>query len=230
MRPLPALADAYWPDVDRAQRPVLVVPVGSTEQHGPHLPLDTDAFLATAIAERLHAVRPGAGLGPTVPFGASGEHADFPGTLSIGTDALCQLTVELVRHAARDWGAVLIVNGHGGNASALRQAVECCRYEGRRLSVAHLADVGMDAHAGWAETSMMLHLAPERVRVDAIEAGTTARVETLLPTLRERGVRAVSANGVLGDPTRATAASGESLVAALVASVTGAYDRCAALT
>lgn len=223
---LPPLADARWPEVAAAGRAVLVVPVGSLEQHGPHLPLDTDAFLAGAIAARLHRARPGAGLAPTLPVGASGEHADFPGTLSIGTEALCRVVVELVRHASRDWGSVLVVNGHGGNALALQQAARTCRHDGRRLTVADLAGPGMDAHAGRAETSMMLHLAPARVAFEAAEPGVTEPLSTLLPTLRRVGTRAVSANGVLGDPTGATAAEGAALVETLLASVLHVYDRC----
>ena len=220
------LAGARWPEVAAGEREVLVVPVGALEQHGPHLPLDTDAVVADAVARRLYAARPAAGLAPVLPFGASGEHAGFPGTLSIGTEAVRLVVVELVRHAAADWDAVLVVNAHGGNRDALRAAVETCRYEGRRLDVVHLGTPGMDAHAGRAETSMMLHLAPDRVRADLAEAGETAPVAELLPRLVADGVAAVSPNGVLGDPAGASAAEGERLVARLVARAVAAYDRC----
>jgi mycofactocin precursor peptide peptidase len=86
----------------------------------------------------------------------------------------------------------------------------------------------MDAHAGRAETSMMLHLAPERVRVDLAEPGVTDPVATLLPTLVRRGVRAVSPNGVLGDPLGASAAEGARLVEGLVTAAVAAYDHCLA--
>lgn len=218
------LRDARWPDVAAVPREVLVLPVGSLEQHGPHLPLDTDAFVAAAVADRLHELRPAAGLAPALPFGASGEHAGFPGTLSIGTEALRLAVVELVRHAAADWGAVLAVNGHGGNAGALRQAADLCRREGRRLDVVQLGLPGMDAHAGRAETSIMLHLAPERVRLDLAVAGEVRPVRELLPLLRAEGVRAVSPNGVLGDPAGASAAQGGELVALQVAAAVEAYD------
>lgn len=220
------LADARWPDVDRAVRRVLVLPVGSLEQHGPHLPLDTDAFLAQAIAERVHAARPGAGLAPTVAIGASGEHAHFPGTLSIGTPTLRDLVVELVRHADLHWPAVLVVNGHGGNLAALAAAAAICAYEGRRLSVVHLGGPGMDAHAGHAETSMMLHLDAARVRMDLAVVGITDPIEVLRPILEHGGVRAVSPSGVLGDPTAATADHGAALIASLVAKALAAYDYC----
>jgi len=225
--PSAPLAQARWPDVDASPRDVLVVPVGSLEQHGPHLPLATDTVVATAVAERLHALRPDAGLAPAVAFGASGEHDAFPGTVSIGTDALQLLVVELVRDAARWWRAVLVLNGHGGNAAALSAAADLCRHEGRRLHVVHLGLPGMDAHAGRAETSLLLHVAPELVDLDRARAGATEPVAELLPRLRRRGVREVSPNGVLGDPAGASAAEGERLLAGLVERAVEAYDEAA---
>lgn len=222
MNGLPALVDARWPDVEAAKRGVLLVPLGSLEQHGPHLPLDTDAVIAGELAARLHRVRPEAGLAPTLPFGASGEHAAFPGTLSIGTEALGLLLVELVRHASLTWRHVLIVNGHGGNADALRAAATSCAAEGHPLAVASLGAPGTDAHAGWAETSIMLHLAPARVAGHLAAPGNTAPLGEL--RLRERGVRAASPNGVLGDPTGASAAVGADLVAGMLARLAERYD------
>lgn len=221
----PSLADATWPEVDAAARRVLLLPLGSLEQHGPHLPLATDAIVACAVAARVHAARPDVGLLPVLPFGASGEHAGFPGTVSIGTDALCTVVVEVVRHAAAEWGRVVVLNGHGGNADALRAATEVCRHEGRELTVVHLGVTGMDAHAGRAETSMLLHLAPDRVRTGLAEPGVTTAVAALLPELAARGVRAVSPNGVLGDPTGADATEGARLVDALVAKTLAVLDR-----
>ena len=222
------LRDARWPEVAAAPRALLVVPVGSLEQHGPHLPLDTDTTVAAAVAEAVHEQRPAAGLAPAVPFGASGEHAGFAGTVSIGTSALRQVVVEVVRDADRDWSGVLVVNGHGGNVDALAGAVEVCRAEGRRLEVVHLGLPGMDAHAGRAETSLMLHLAPGRVRQDLAEAGPVTPVGHLLSRLRREGVRGVSPNGVLGDPAGASADEGRDLMAGLVALALAAYDDCAA--
>lgn len=210
------LVDATWPEVDGAARAVLVVPLGSLEQHGPHLPLDTDATIVTAVATGVVQRRPDLGLAPTIPIGASGEHADFPGTLSIGTDALATVVVELVRHASRDWDHVVVVNGHGGNADALATAVATAAHEGRRLEVVHLGLPGMDGHAGHAETSMMMALAPDLVRLDRAAPGRTEPMADLFPHLRRDGVRTVSPTGVLGDPSGATAARGRDLLDALI--------------
>lgn len=217
MAELPPLATVTWPQVDAADRRVLLLPLGSTEQHGPHLPLSTDTVVASRLAERAHRTMPGVGLAPAIPYGASGEHAHFPGTLSIGTEALYQLLVEFVRHAAGDWRHVLVVNGHGGNAEALARAATLARYEGRSLQVHHAASGGprADPHAGYRETCLMLHLAPETVRVDLAAAGAAGPLSELLPRIAAGGIRAVSANGVLGDPTGADAQEGARIFAGM---------------
>jgi creatinine amidohydrolase len=202
----------------------VLVPLGSLEQHGPHLPLDTDTRIAVAVAGRAADGRDGVMVAPPVAFGASGEHAAFPGTLSIGTQALTDLLVELGRDAARDWDALLLVNGHGGNRDGVEAALSRLQAEGRRAAVFHVSPPGGDAHAGRAETSLLLHLAPAAVRVELAEPGERAPVGTLIDRLRHEGVRAVSPNGVLGDPAGATAEEGERLLAELVSACTRALD------
>lgn len=232
------LSTAHWPDVEAGPRRVLVVPVGSLEQHGAHLPLDTDTRIAVAVAERACAGRPGAGLAPAIAIGASGEHADFPGTLSIGHAALSTLLVELGRHASRHWPAMLLVNGHGGNVAAIGDALGKLRAEGRDCHVWHagvrpsvLAAAGVslvpDSHAGRVETSVMLALAPGDVRLDAAAAGETRPLTEIMTDLRTRGVRQLSPNGVLGDPAGASAAEGEALLALLAADLAATLDRLA---
>jgi mycofactocin precursor peptide peptidase len=220
---VPELASARWTEIDAAPRRVLVVPLGSLEQHGPHLPLDTDTRIAAAVAARACAGLPGAGLAPPVAIGASGEHADFPGTLSIGTAALTTVLVELGRHASRHWPATLLVNGHGGNVPAIRAALSQLRSEGRECHVWHAGlpesapGVAADAHAGRFETSLMLALAPDDVRLDRAAPGDTRPLAELMPDLAARGVRAVSPGGVLGDPAGACPGEGERLMERLVA-------------
>jgi mycofactocin precursor peptide peptidase len=219
------LAQAQWPAVEKTLRQLLVVPIGSLEQHGPHLPLDTDTRIAVAVARRACAGRPGVALAPALPVGASGEHAAFPGTLSIGSEALAACLIELGRHASLHWPAMLLVNGHGGNATAVEAAVGRLRYEGRACLAWHASWPGGDAHAGRSETSVMLALAPGAVLLDAAERGEVRPLGQILPLLRERGVRAVSANGVLGDPAGASAAEGEQLLAGLVDGLNTLLDR-----
>ncbi|MET3804045.1 creatinine amidohydrolase [Nakamurella sp. UYEF19] len=210
---LQPLETARWPQVAESARTLLIWPIGSTEQHGPHLPLGTDTIIASALAAEAHRHAPHAALAPAQAIGASGEHAHFPGTLSIGTEALTSVVVEFVRHACRTFDHVLVVNGHGGNVSALQRASELMRYEGRSLTVWHAAGSGprSDAHAGFQETSLMLYLSPETVRADLAAAGATQPLAQLLEPMRAGGVIAVSPNGVLGDPTGATALRGQAL-------------------
>lgn len=209
------LGDAVSRDVrDRGPR-VLLVPLGSCEQHGPHLPLDTDARIAVAIAVRA-ATELDAWAAPALPYGASGEHAGFAGTLSIGHEALEHVITELVRSAS-GFSAVVLVNGHGGNADGVARALATADREGRRCLAWWPTVDGGDAHAGRTETSLMLAIAPDTVRLDRAEAGDSRAIADLMPVLRAQGVASVSSNGVLGDPAGASAPEGAALLESLTA-------------
>lgn len=220
------LVEATTTDV--AARPIiLAIPVGSCEQHGPHLPLGTDSMIAEALAGRLADRVDGVVVGPTITVSASGEHAGFPGTLSIGTDATASVLVELARSA--DWAAGLVfVNGHGGNADAMARAVSTIRAESRRVIAwwPQVADESAaDAHAGHVETSLMLAIRPDLVVLDRLEAGNTAPLAELAPQLRAGGVAVVSANGVLGDPRDATLSAGTSLLDKITVDLVATVER-----
>jgi creatinine amidohydrolase len=217
------LADLTWPQVEARAGGVLAVPLGATEQHGPHLPHSVDTDVAAALCAGLAAARPDVVVAPALPYGASGEHAGFPGTLSIGHEALAHLLVELARSATDTFGRVLFVSAHGGNAEGLRSAVAQLRSEGRDVSLFEPRWAG-EPHAGRTETSMMLALDPERVRMDLAEAGNLSPLPDLLPLLRGRGLRVASPNGVLGDPRRATPEEGRTLLGRLVADLVGHLD------
>jgi creatinine amidohydrolase len=205
-----SLGREAWPDV-ASVRPLLAVPLGSCEQHGPHLPLDTDTTIAVAVAAELARRRDDVLVAPALAYGASGEHAAFPGTLSIGLAALEHVVVELVR-SADHFSGVVLVNGHGGNARAVERAVTTLRREGRRVLAWWPAVPGGDAHAGRIETSLLLAIAPDAVRMALAAPGCTAPLATILPALEAGGVAAVAPNGVLGDPTGASAAEGARLL------------------
>ena len=195
----------------------IIVPLGSTEQHGPHLPLDTDTRIAVAVA-REAGIRLGRewSLAPAIAYGASGEHQSFPGTISIGTEVLSMLLMEYGRSAACWARRLVFVNGHGGNVSALSSAVATLRAEGRDVGWCPCAAAGGDAHAGHTETSLLLHISPADVLTDRWLAGNGAPLRELLPSMRRGGVAAVSQVGVLGDPTTATAAEGKRIFAEMV--------------
>lgn len=218
------LADTVWPAVPSGA--LVLVPVGSTEQHGPHLPLDTDTVVAHAVARRTADVLATDALAggpygppmvaPPLAYGASGEHADFPGTVSIGHEALRAVVVELARSLSLWAGRVVFVNGHGGNTATLDPALGLLRAEGHDAAWTGCEVPGGDAHAGRTETSVMLHLEPERVRLDDAVAGDPRPLAVLLPELMARGVRAVSPSGVLGDPGGASAEEGRRAMDAMV--------------
>jgi creatinine amidohydrolase len=210
------LADLPWPEVAElaAAGAVLAVPLGSTEQHGPHLPLSTDTDLAVALCEHLASVRPDVLVAPPVAYGSSGEHAGFAGTLSIGQHVTELLVLELGRSATRTFRHVLFVSAHGGNAEPVARAVARLRARSRDVTMFQPAWDG-DPHAGHQETALQLALHPELVRIDRAVRGNTEPLPALMPRLRTGGVRAVSPSGVLGDPTAATEADGGRLLAEL---------------
>ncbi|RFD26231.1 mycofactocin biosynthesis peptidyl-dipeptidase MftE [Mycobacterium uberis] len=204
--------------------PSIMIPLGSTEQHGPHLPLDTDTRIATAVARRAQAclmtrVDQDWLVAPALAYGASGEHQSFSGTISIGTEVLTALLVEYGRSASCWAQRLVFINGHGGNVDALDRAVSELRAEGCDVAWCPCTVAGGDAHAGHTETSVLLHISPADVQTDRWFAGNGAPLAELLPSMRSGGVAAVSMVGVLGDPTTATADEGRRIFAEMV-------DRC----
>jgi creatinine amidohydrolase len=220
----PTLADLTWPQVGRRPEALLVVPLGATEQHGPHLPLSVDTDVAVALCRGLAQRREDVLVAPALPYGSSGEHAGFPGTLSIGQEALELVLLELARSATDTFARVLFVSGHGGNAEPLTRAVTRLRSEGREVR-AFAPTWSGDVHAGRVETGLALALDPARVQLELAVAGDVRPLAAMLPELRAGGVRAVSPSGVLGDPAGADADEGAALLARLVADLTDAVAR-----
>jgi creatinine amidohydrolase len=230
-----ALGDLTWPEVEElaADGAVLAVPVGATEQHGPHLPMATDTDVVMALAARLAARRRDVIVAPPVGYGSSGEHSSFAGAISIGWDALELMLVELGRSAAETFRHVLFLSAHGGNDGPVTRATDRLRAESydvvawmpghhpalvpaEAIGVADRGrprrDILADAHAGRVETSIQLSLGPDRVRRGLAAADNTGPIAELMPVLRTSGVRAVSPDGVLGDPVGASADEGAELL------------------
>lgn len=196
-------------------RPILLLPLGAWEQHGPHLPLDTDTIIVTRVIadvlrhEDLHTVN--VMTAPALSITASDEHQGFPGTLSTGTQALKDSVVAICRSASWAQG-VCIVNGHGGNADALSAITSALTYEKITHSIWSFPSyIGGDMHAGHTETSLLLHIAPHEVRTNVIARGATQDTG-LVEAMRSGGVQAVSENGIIGDASTATAAHGKAVL------------------
>ncbi|MEV4570977.1 mycofactocin biosynthesis peptidyl-dipeptidase MftE [Nonomuraea sp. NPDC049419] len=201
-------ADLPWPALPSS--PTVLIPLGSTEQHGPHLPLHTDTTIAVAVTRAASArLAAPVVVAPALVYGASGEHQGFPGTMSLGTEALRFLLVELVRSVSLWAERTVIVNGHGGNVRGLADAVTQLRAEGHQVAWAPCAADGGDAHAGRSETSLMLHLAPHLVDLTRARPGNLTPLAQLMPDILARGIAGVSPSGVLGDPTAASAQEGQ---------------------
>jgi creatinine amidohydrolase len=220
-----------WPEVAQAVAAgctTVILPLGSTEQHGPHLPLGTDTRRAEALAERL-AERLLLLVAPALPVGCSDEHSGFAGLLSLEAETLAAVIVDCARRLV-GWGVqrLVVLSAHGGNVRALALAEARLRLElpelqvwipdpvticGDGVAAAAAADgiplAAVGLHAGEGETSELLHLCPEHVRMDRAEPGHTGDPEAALERLIAAGTRAVSINGVVGDPTRADAGRGQ---------------------
>jgi mycofactocin system creatininase family protein len=211
---------------------IVVLPLGSWEQHGPHLPLHTDTVIVdTVVDSALGDTSLGVNTflrAPTLPITASDEHDGFSGGLSSGTEALVATVVAIARSASWARG-ICIVNGHGGNISALGEISSALEYENIPAHIWSLPSyVGGDMHAGHTETSLLLHIAPELVRSDLIEAGATEITSHDIDLMKVSGVKAVSPNGVLGDPRQANADHGRKVLALYTESLITALRACAA--
>ncbi len=219
------LADLSWPEIGKraGAGAVLAIPVGSTEQHGPHLPASTDTDIAVSLCERLAVARGGVLVAPALAYGSAGEHAGFPGTLSIGQAAVELVVVELVRSASDTFAGVVLVSAHGGNAAPITRAVRKLRGESRKVLL-YQPEWDGEPHAGRPETSMLLALTPERVRMSAAVVGDPRPLAEIWPLLRAGGVRAVSESGVLGDPTGARPDEGDLLLDALAGALIDQVD------
>lgn len=240
------LAEYSWPEVEKLLAQgfdTLLLMLGATEQHGPHLPLATDSVIAAAVAKDL-AVRLGKTLvAPIIPIGTSDEHMDFCGTLSLSKETLAGLIADVGRSAARHgFRRFLVLSMHGGNYDAIRMGVSRVRAETPNLQVVAFTELGQallattrnnpdnmpenvaGLHAGERETSQMLYLRPELVQMQKAESGYVGDMREILPRLMQVGLRPVTANGVLGDPIPATAIHGqnylEQVVAALAEAIT----------
>jgi creatinine amidohydrolase len=203
-----------------------VLPVGATEQHGPHLATGTDTLLADHLSGAA-AERTGDVVLPALPYGCSLGHTDrWPGTLSLHPSTMAAVVVEVGRWAhASGFRRLVIVNGHATNGPPCQSALLELRHElpdlrARFVSIfdltpelaARYTEDAPDFHANEAETSMLLHLAEDQVRLDRVVDEPDRTVGRVL----SYPMPAVTRSGVVGLPTSASAARGEELVEQLV--------------
>ncbi len=177
-----------------------IVAVGSLEQHGPHLPLETDTLIARAVAERVADII-GARFIGVVEVGLSPEHLDFPGTKTLSVAAFKKRILDMGKSASE----VVYINGHGGNNKTLRE-----------MGVRHVNLTSFFRpydHAGEIETSLIMHLRPELVRTKEIRKHVFR-----WPDKDGWRMKDYSETGVLGDPTKASGEKGKIYLEKLVSS------------
>ncbi|WP_117592836.1 creatininase family protein [Haloprofundus halophilus] len=233
------LTDAAWTDVRDLDTDLALLPVGSTEQHGPHAPLGTDALTAEAVAAAgADASDRDVVVGPTVPVGVAEEHRQFPGTLWVSEETFRSYVRETVQSLAyHGFDRVVVVNGHGGNVGALREVTARIsrRDDAYAVPFTWFEAVGEHAtrmgHGGPLETALLRHVAPETVREDRVEearAGAADRWGEWVASVNLAHDSAEFAeNGVVGDPSDGDAALGEELLDAAAAALARVLDAVA---
>lgn len=238
------LESAVWPEIERALAAghrAAIVPLGSIEQHGPHLPLATDRWIADALARALAERVAGAVALPAIPFGCASEHLDFAGTLHLAAETLEAILHDLLASLARHgFERAFVFTAHGGNVEALREmegrlvqrarplavaietGIDLGRLQSRIVAAAGLEPSSAGPHAGEYETSLVAWLRPGSVRAGALEAGPpvdpAAGQALFYPSLRPNAPR-----GLLGDPRRAARERGSSYLDAWVDALETAY-------
>ncbi|MBC6470508.1 creatininase family protein [Actinomadura alba] len=220
--------------------PVVIIPAGAVEQHGPGMALATDWVRAERVAELVAAELGGrAVIGPPLPVGVSPHHLAFAGTVTLTTTTFAAVVREYAQSLYRHgWRKVLVITGHGGNNATLTTVAQdlLTTHPDLRFAWTPLTALARDVvsgmrvsevhgHSGEAETAQMLHLAPHLVHTDRLAAGTTSLDELDPParlaydgghpTLTAR-YDTISANGVLGDPRRATRDDGRRIIDVVV--------------
>jgi creatinine amidohydrolase/Fe(II)-dependent formamide hydrolase-like protein len=233
------LGELTWPEARKRfeEVDVALLPVGAVEQHGPHLPLDTDAYdaqiLCREVAMRCSDPKPI--VLPLIPYGVSYHHDDFAGTISVGPDTLSRFVYEVgVAVAKHGVTKLVIVNGHGGNGPALQFAAQLINRDAHIFTcvdsgetsdadVDALAETPGDVHAGEIETSTSLANRAELVRMDKVEKFVPKFSSHYLDFSSKRSVdwyartRNISPNGVMGDPTQASREKGEQMWELMIA-------------
>ncbi len=237
------LANLSWPEVKKLKLAdtIVVLPLGSFEQHGPHLPLTTDTDIVTAVAAGVEQKRPRRVLClPTLWPGHSTHHLFFPGTLSVNQMPYIQLLVELCRSIV-NFGAkkIFLLNGHGGNDVPARAALRELKSEFPKarfvfasywsLAAQTIKEVRESAHGGLGhacemETSIMLHLHPERVKMKLARTDgprhtdpyRKADMQYSRPVYFVNEFHEVSKSGVVGQPESASARKGKRFLDGIV--------------
>ncbi len=232
-------AEMSWPEIEEKLQLVdlAILPCGSVEQHGPHLPVDVDAFDAEYLARRVAEAcsKPRPFVLPLVSYGVAYHHEDFKGTVSVSNDALSKIIYDIGMSLARNGiRKLVILNGHGDNTPTLNFAAQMINRDANIFvcvetgetsdeDLYKMIDTPNDIHAGEIETSTTLAIRPHLVKMDKAENSTPDFGSVYLNYTSQRGVswytrtRNISKTGVMGDPTKASAEKGRKMWEIMIA-------------
>ncbi len=215
---------------DGKKRPVALLPTGAVEQHGPHLPMGLDIWLASAVAAAAAEGEDGIRVCEPFAYGSSAHHRAFPGTMSLSPQTFIAVLVDLCACLWQDGFLPVIINGHGGNRAAIQVAITTLGRQGVVSAgfsyfdlIADVAAEALPDHAGGTghacalETSLMMHVLPASVRQNLIPEGTTPpswpdpHLYAGPAVTVWRPFEAIRENGVIGTPSEASAEAGERL-------------------
>jgi len=220
------LAELSWSEANERFRedPRLLVPVGTLLQHGRHLPLGTDTLIVTRLAEEI-SLRHGVTLAPTLPYGAGSDSEQrYAGSGCVRGKTLHRVLNELVANwESQGVEDIYLLTTHGFGPHLLAIGTVLSERAAIRAVDLHAVDLGSfietphaEEHAGEMETSLLLYLAPQLVRTDAVEDAPVAEAERRKLLVGEEPVPVPGSSGVVGRPSRATAEKGERIFQYLV--------------
>lgn len=229
-------------EFEETPKDVAILPVGSLERHGDHLPLGTDIlapeWIARQVASKLREHGVSALVMPTVPYGSSRILAKFPGTVSVDDSAFREYVKSVLKEALRNgFKLVLVVNGHGGNTSLLREAARDAAYStnGAVLLINWWTDVAQDkrkslfpeetlGHAGADETAVMMAISPDLVKMEYLKKNPV-KYPALRLYCRKYEEEILFPEALSGDPSAASPEKGKELLTAVVDGITDSVLR-----
>jgi len=226
------MSEMSWVDIQKALDggiSTVVFGVGSNEQHGPHLPTCTDSLIGDVLANKVAGKLGRALQAPSINVGCSEHHMAFPGTISLRPETLKSLIRDYCASLAKQgFKNIVILPSHGGNFNAVREVTDELSQSLEKAKVVSYTDLkglleflaefsskhGVSAgesgaHAGESETSMVLAIRRDLVDMEHAEQGFVGNYEEKIPIIWSQGIRAVTKNGVVGDPRKAEAGKGE---------------------
>jgi creatinine amidohydrolase len=229
-----------WVDIKTAMEEgydTVVIGVGSIEQHGPHLPTQTDALLGDTITNQVASKRPKTLQGPTIRIGCSEHHMAFPGTITLTKETLKRVITDYTRSLVRHgFSKIFFIPSHGGNFAPLNEVLNELQKEFSDSNINGLTNLQKfikvlqksseeegitaeeaGAHAGESETSLVLAIKEQLVKKEHFETGYVGPFgKEQSDLIFSKGMTALTKNGILGDSTKASKEKGQKYLARVV--------------